>query len=599
MKSSYTPLLRSDKAGAPQRRMARSRYTRCLSEALEPRTLLSASPSSYSIQGVNPQVETYDSSGNLWVVNYDQNSGETLLEEIADQQVVNTIDISSTAPNSITAGPAGHMYVADGFNGIDDVNLSNGNIASYSFSNFDAVPNHLTVTANGDVWFTPQSELTDDNEVVTNVIGRWTPGASDADYYTLPASTSDSAAQAIAPAGNDAVWVGLSGLDDGTVNGANHIAMVSFSGGNYSSSVYAVNSGNAVSDANNRLLSVTSDGSGGVWYSLSNTAFTDPTSQRTQHGPDMLVHGVLSGGNLVQTGFVVPGASGSTPLNVQSLSTDAGGRIWFLEDEGTNLGYFDPSSSSITTVPFTLSGDQIPIQVAANPTTGEATAFLGSFSGTIDATFVQADVQTSTTITFSGSASNLSAQQGIAFNQVLATFTAPTLASGNYTATITWGDGTTSTVATSSLGNNMYAVVISGKSFAQQGTYAGSIAITDPSNSPVGSTLNFQSFISDVPLKVTSFAGVDVLAGITAAAGTFTDDPNLATSTWTATINWGDGTTSSAVIVRDPTQAGRYLIVGAHVYRKKGTYTLTLLVNTTEQNALVTKNSLTTTLTVR
>jgi len=596
MKPLFSPVSHPGTAGKSQRRRARRHHARRLSEALEPRTLLSATTASYSIAGVNPAVEAYDSSGNLWVVNTSQDTGATLLEEISGQQVVNSIDISNTAPNSIVAGPANHMYIADGLNGIDDVNLSTASITSYSFSNFDVVPNHLAVTASGDVWFTAQSATLDDNEVATNTIGRWTPGAADADYFTLPASTSDATAQSIAPAGNDSVWVGLDGLDDSAVNGANHIALASFNG-SYSATVYAVNSGNAVSDANNYLFSVTSDGSGGVWFALSNTAFTNPTSQRTQHGPDVLVHGVLSGGTLFETGFVVPGASGTTPLNVQSLSTDANGRIWFLEDEGTNLGFYDPAANGITTAPFTLSGDQIPIQIAANPVTGEATAFLGSISGTIPATFVQADVASA--ITFSGSATNLSAQQGTAFNnKVLATFTAAPLASGNYTATITWGDSTSTTVTATPLGNNMYAVVINGKSFAQQGTYNGSIAIKDPSATTVG-TLTFQSIITDTPLNVNAFAGVNVLAGITAAAGAFTDDPNLPVSTWTATINWGDGTTSSAVIVSDPTQAGRYLIVGLHVYRKKGTYTLKLVVSTSEQNAAITNNTLTSSVTVR
>ncbi len=587
-------------AGISPSRSARSRRRWQMCEALEPRTLLSVTATSYTINNVQPTVGTYDSAGDLWVVDAAFQTGGPFLQEISSSnQIMKTIDISSTSPNWITYA-SGHIYMSDGGSpgGIDDVNISTGIVTQYQFANGDPslTPYRLTVSGNGDVWFTAESIGEDIDGNPTNTIGRWTPGSATADYFTLPGSTNDSTAVDIASAGSDSVWVGMNGVDSLQENGANHLVQVTFAGGSYSSTVYAINTGDPVADANNYLQYVTSDGSGGVWFTLSNAGTPSPfDSQRTQTGADRLVHASFVGGTLVESGFAVPGSSGSNALDIGFPSVDAQGHVWFAELDGSNVDYFDPSTSNFTITPYPDGANQGPDQLIANPAASEATVL----TFTDDGEYVRAVIQNNT-ITFNGSTSNPSAVQGQAINNfTLAIFTAPPLASGNYTATVNWGDGSATSVVTATpIGNNQYEVIVSGKTFAQQGTYSGTINITDPSNSPVGS-LSFQSAISDIPLNVSSFAGVDVLAGIAAAAGTFTDDPNLPVSTWTATINWGDGSTSTALIVRDPASPGTYLIVGLHVYKKAGTYTLTLLVSTTEQDALITNNSLTATLKVK
>jgi large repetitive protein len=210
---------------------------------------------------------------------------------------------------------------------------------------------------------------------------------------------------------------------------------------------------------------------------------------------------------------------------------------------------------------------------------------------------IELDFAPAPPVTFQGEAYNVNIKEDTALSStLLATFVAPTPASA-YSATITWGDGTTTNVAPTLVGDNTYAIVVSGKSFATQGSYTGSISVKD-GTSEVGA-LSFASVVGDIPLNVTSFNVTPLFLRIAAATGTFTDDADLSISTWTATVKWGDNTTSTGLIVRDPTQSGRYLVIAVHQYRTKGTYTARLTVTTSETAAAIINSTLTTTVSVR
>ena len=66
------------------------------------------------------------------------------------------------------------------------------------------------------------------------------------------------------------------------------------------------------------------------------------------------------------------------------------------------------------------------------------------------------------------------------------------------------------------------------------------------------------------------------LAGTTTVA-TFTDaDPNGTLGGYTATINWGDGHTSSGIIVAT---AGGFAVEAGHTYAEQGSYTPIVTIN--------------------
>jgi len=62
---------------------------------------------------------------------------------------------------------------------------------------------------------------------------------------------------------------------------------------------------------------------------------------------------------------------------------------------------------------------------------------------------------------------------------------------------------------------------------------------------------------------------------------TFSDaDPNGQVSDYTASINWGDGHTSTVKVYKNPFGKG-FVLAGLHQYASKGTYSVTLTVSDT------------------
>ena len=77
--------------------------------------------------------------------------------------------------------------------------------------------------------------------------------------------------------------------------------------------------------------------------------------------------------------------------------------------------------------------------------------------------------------------------------------------------------------------------------------------------------------ILDAPLSATgttAYAGVSTASGLSVA--TFTDaDPNAGASSYTAAINWGDGTSGAGVVAES---SGMFTVSGTHAYATTGTF---------------------------
>jgi streptogramin lyase len=600
------------------RRKLRARYRRVLKhlEALEPRTLLSVSPIAYNVSNVWAGNAVYDNSGSLWIYDIDEPVVPALVRlkgsevDSAAGSVI-PLDNSLYTPFAFAAGPNGHIYatdLCDGIKYIDDIDPSIA--ATDSTANpitripldVMGMPSAITVTDDGAVWFTVANVDADPSQH-DNILGRMDPTTHKITTIKLDSSLSDSLVGALCVNGSDSVWMTLAAYDypteTGIVQGTNRIATASFSDGQFTVTPYAMTTGTDA-DVNGNIGGIVSDRQGGVWFSLANL----PYNTRPGSSPDAIVHGTFDAqGQFVETAYVAPGTDVNTPRMYTFLSSDNTGAVWFVATGTNQLGTFDGANFTFFDDPVAgtvlgqtcvrADGSQITVLTAAamDPNTGEY-----SYQG--DPPLIQLDFAVEPPeITFQGEAYNVNIKEDTALSSVLlATFVAPTPASA-YQATITWGDGSTTTVTPTLVGDNTYAIVVSGKSFATQGSFAGSIAISDDA-SPIG-TLSFTSTIGDTPLDVTSFNVTPLLLRIVAATGTFTDDADLATSTWTATIKWGDNTTSTGLIVRDPTRAGRYLVIGFHQYRSRGTYTARLTVTTSETGAAILDSTLTTTVSVR
>ncbi len=137
--------------------------------------------------------------------------------------------------------------------------------------------------------------------------------------------------------------------------------------------------------------------------------------------------------------------------------------------------------------------------------------------------------------------------------------------------TITWGDGTSSSPGTVAktggpiTGTHTYAVA---------GIYTGSVSWQDDAGSH---TVSFDVKVVDAPLTATA-TPVSATAG-TAFSGpvaTFTDaNPDGTVSPYSATISWGDGTTSAGTITAG---AGDFVVSGTHTYASPGLYHTTVTI---------------------
>ncbi len=181
----------------------------------------------------------------------------------------------------------------------------------------------------------------------------------------------------------------------------------------------------------------------------------------------------------------------------------------------------------------------------------------------------------------------------------IATFTDPAgvgneTPSGDFTATINWGDSTTSTgtivfVNSTAAGAN-YAVDAPTHTYVEEGTYTETVTVTHDLLAPVTST--GQSIVvadqqittpvdANLPANGLEGAPIGAITGI----ATFTDPAGVGDETpsgdFTAVINWGDSTTSTGTIVFvNSTAAGANYAVNAptHTYVEEGTYTETVTV---------------------
>jgi len=175
-------------------------------------------------------------------------------------------------------------------------------------------------------------------------------------------------------------------------------------------------------------------------------------------------------------------------------------------------------------------------------------------------------------------------------NAVMATFTDadPNGTPSDYNAIVDWGDGTRSAATIAANGSGGFNVVGS-HAYAEEGTYAAQITVTDIGGSVGGANTNVN--VLDAPLSAsgTTINATEGALLSNAVMAIFTDaNPNGVAGDFTATINWGDGTLSAAVVSTNGT--GGFNVSGNHVYADEGTYNAQITV-TDDGGSSVTANT--------
>lgn len=279
--------------------------------------------------------------------------------------------------------------------------------------------------------------------------------------------------------------------------------------------------------------------------------------------------------------------AGATPVNYTMSLTPATGSD---PADGTHTVTATLTTASGTPVPnadlgFTVSGANSTTGTGTTDASGQATFTYTSapHEGTDqiaacyqppDATSclaVASVTQVWTDPPIAATGTDLNATEGASATRTVATFTDPdtSAAASEYAATIDWGDGSTS-AGTISGGNGSFTVT-GDHTYAEEGSYHLSVTITDVDNTGNAQTVNPSATVADAPLAASGLAR-NSANPVTGVVANFTDaDPDGTASDYSATIDWGDGTTSAGTIGG----TGPFTVSGSHTYGTTGPHTVT------------------------
>jgi len=158
-----------------------------------------------------------------------------------------------------------------------------------------------------------------------------------------------------------------------------------------------------------------------------------------------------------------------------------------------------------------------------------------------------------------------------------------------YKATIDWGDMTAPSVVPLSGPNGGPYSVSGTHTYAEEGTYTVAVHVTDSDSSNTADATSTAN-VADAPLTSTCPTPATATAPASTAppvstqtfvgsTAKFNDSSTTGTpSDFTATINWGDSTSSGGTIAGGPGIVP-YAVSGSHTYSSTGTFTVTTTIN--------------------
>jgi hypothetical protein len=176
----------------------------------------------------------------------------------------------------------------------------------------------------------------------------------------------------------------------------------------------------------------------------------------------------------------------------------------------------------------------------------------------------------------------VAATEGITFTGNVATFADgnSSATAGDFTATIAWGDGQTSPGTVSAAAGGGFAVYGT-HVYSDEASYVGVVvAISDSGGSTAtasnGNTAVNMVTVADATLTAKPSTVITSQgATFSGTVATFTDANPLATAAdFTATINWGDGHTTTGSV--SAAAGGGFQVTGSHQYTGFGAFTIGL-----------------------
>jgi hypothetical protein len=169
-----------------------------------------------------------------------------------------------------------------------------------------------------------------------------------------------------------------------------------------------------------------------------------------------------------------------------------------------------------------------------------------------------------------------------------------------FTATIDWGDGTSSNGTIASTGTGSF-FILAGHTYATAGSFTIGLAVTGPGNTKATATTTATVTSSSnnggpMNLVANPVTAVANRAFTNVILGTFTDsNPNNANAAdFSAAIDWGDGLSTASTTVNMATSP-TFIVLGTHTYLKPGVYTFTIQVADNQNRKVMTTGSATVT----
>ena len=184
---------------------------------------------------------------------------------------------------------------------------------------------------------------------------------------------------------------------------------------------------------------------------------------------------------------------------------------------------------------------------------------------------------------FNLSGTAVSAVAGVQFNGQVANFTDPVVGNNDYKAKITWGDGSAQEDGKVSwsgelAANNHRIMNVTGShTYTQPGKYEIKVHVFD---GPGGEgNASPTATVTETPISL-AVAVPNVVEGgtVNGQVGTITtQNTAAAASSFSATINWGDGATSAGAIAK--TGNTTFSVSGTHTYGEEGQVTVAVTAN--------------------
>jgi hypothetical protein len=174
-----------------------------------------------------------------------------------------------------------------------------------------------------------------------------------------------------------------------------------------------------------------------------------------------------------------------------------------------------------------------------------------------------------------------------AFTDGVSTPNSPCLTEDNYSATIDWGDGTTSPASIDGPVREEPALpcryrVIADHTYAEEADSLPVVVSVSGGNlNPDPLVMSGTATVDDAPLTAQTGAPISATAGVPwrGAVAAFVDSDDGATvGDYTARINWGDGSATVGGTIAPTSTPGLFTVSGSHGYAQAGRYTVSVTV---------------------